>query len=100
MKNKSKFIAVFGMCILFTGICMANGGGFSGDFSQPGGAVYDSSYGDCAYDIAIDTITGGGPYIYVVGESSNGIAGIDYLTIKYDANGNMLNSVTHNGTKK
>jgi hypothetical protein len=72
------------------------GGIFSGDFSQVGGSVYDGGSNDKAWSIAVDTISGGGPYIFVVGNSSNGVAGDDYFTIKYNASGVMLTSSTFN----
>lgn len=77
----------------------AGGGGgiFTGDFSQAGGSVYDGTGDDVAYDVAVDTFSGGGPYIYVTGYSSNGASGYDYFTVKYNASGVMIASSTYNG---
>ena len=65
---------------------------FSGDFSLPGGAVYDGTGPDEAYALALDTFSAGGPYIYAVGVSSTGgpIAPYDYMIVKSDASGNKL----------
>ncbi|MEW6555820.1 MAG: SBBP repeat-containing protein [Elusimicrobiota bacterium] len=70
--------------------------GFTGDFSQAGGSVYDGGSDDYGYGVAVDTISVGGPYIYVVGPSSNGVNDFDYFTIKYNASGVMLASATFN----
>ncbi|MEW6557166.1 MAG: right-handed parallel beta-helix repeat-containing protein [Elusimicrobiota bacterium] len=70
--------------------------GFTGDFSQAGGSVYDGGNADGGGGVAVDTITAGGPYIYVTGSSSNGVTANDYFTIKYDATGVMLASATFN----
>ena len=47
------------------------GVGFSNDFSFFGGAVYDGGKNDYASDVAVDTISAGGPYIYAAGRSFN-----------------------------
>ncbi|HBA61570.1 MAG TPA: hypothetical protein DCZ92_12300 [Elusimicrobia bacterium] len=64
---------------------------FSGGFSLAGGAVYDSGLEDFAGGITLDTVTAGGPYVYVVGGSSSGAA-CGHLAIKYDSGGLLLSS--------
>src|SRR3989339_120608 len=67
--------------------------GFSGDFSQSGGAVYDGGSNDGGRAIAVDTITIGGPYIYVLIGSSVG-ATEDTIIAKYDSFGNVITTAT------
>ncbi|MFH1957305.1 MAG: right-handed parallel beta-helix repeat-containing protein, partial [bacterium] len=72
-------------------------GSFTGNFSSAGGADYDGNSTDFAYGVAVDTISGGGPYIYMVGASSNGASGFDWVIIKYDSNGNKIASAVYDG---
>ncbi|MCX5792089.1 MAG: hypothetical protein NTY45_07725, partial [Elusimicrobia bacterium] len=66
---------------------------FTGDFSQPGGAVYDGGSSDRVKKVVIDTHTaGGGPFLYVVGSSSQGAGGNDWAVIKYNMMGVKLAS--------
>ncbi|MFH1723829.1 MAG: SBBP repeat-containing protein, partial [Elusimicrobiota bacterium] len=69
-------------------------GTFSGDFDQASGALYDGGDEDSLRDLAIDTITAGGPYVYVVGASSLGANGEDWLAIKYSSTGVLRASAT------
>ncbi|OGR65524.1 MAG: hypothetical protein A2X31_00075 [Elusimicrobia bacterium GWB2_63_22] len=69
----------------------AAGAGFTGDFSQPGGAAFDGGADDAATDIAIDTVTFGGPYLYVLGYSSRGPT-MDSLVVKYNSSGVLVSS--------
>lgn len=71
---------------------------FSGNFSLPGGAVYDGTGPDEANAVAVDTVSAGGPYIYAVGVSSTGgaVAPYDYMIVKYDAAGNKVLSRYYN----
>ncbi|MEW6557536.1 MAG: carboxypeptidase regulatory-like domain-containing protein, partial [Elusimicrobiota bacterium] len=93
-----KRLSVFAICYsLFAVSISCLYAGFTGDFSQSGGAVYDGTSNDSGQDVAVDTITIGGPYTYVVGYSSIGVNINDYFTIKYDAAGNVLSSATFNG---
>ncbi|MBI4351195.1 MAG: SBBP repeat-containing protein, partial [Elusimicrobia bacterium] len=75
------------------------GAGFTGDFSQAAGAVYDGGSLDYPRGVAVDTFTADGPYVYVVGTSSKGVNS-EILVIKYDPAGNTLSSTTWpvNGT--
>jgi len=73
--------------------------GFSGDFSQPGGAVYDGGSTDRGRSVAIDTITAGAPYIYILIGSSVG-ATSDTIIAKYDSFGNVITTATFHGTTK
>ncbi|MFA5780416.1 MAG: SBBP repeat-containing protein [Elusimicrobiota bacterium] len=82
--------------VVFTYQAAVNGV-FSGDFSQVGGALYDSTGDDGAQGVAVDTITAGGPYIYAVGASSNSFTGYDYFTVKYNSFGIIVASATYNG---
>ncbi|HAH32628.1 MAG TPA: hypothetical protein DCL44_09990 [Elusimicrobia bacterium] len=71
-------------------------GAFSGDFLN-GGSDYNggpAQNGVMQYGvgIAVDTITAGGPFTYVVMVSSAG-ASADYLTVKYNAAGVKVSSV-------
>lgn len=67
--------------------------GFSGDFSQSGGAIYDGGSNDGGGAIAVDTITVGGPYIYVLIGSSVGATN-DTIIAKYDSFGNVITTAT------
>ena len=70
---------------------------YSGDFSQPSGAVADSGNGrDYGNAVVVDTFSAGGPYIYMVGSSSVG-AKYQWAIIKYDGNGFPLASAFTNG---
>ncbi|MBI2384944.1 MAG: right-handed parallel beta-helix repeat-containing protein [Elusimicrobia bacterium] len=44
---------------------------FDGDFSVSSGAVYQTAAVDEAKSVAVDTITAGGPFIYVTGDSND-----------------------------
>ena len=83
-----KKTAISILFILFTTANLCRATGVTGDFSSPGGAVYDSGSSDSIYGITVDTITIGGPYIYVAGTSSGN------FTIKYNASGVMIASAT------
>ncbi|MFA6318165.1 MAG: hypothetical protein WC943_12180, partial [Elusimicrobiota bacterium] len=66
---------------------------FSGDFSSYGGAVYDGgSVADAVNDVAVDTFSVGGPYVYVVGQGNSTYS--DWVIIKYDGAGVKLASAT------
>jgi len=89
---KSENCLIFVACqIVLSSLLYA---GFSGDFSQSGGAVYDSNYKDIAYGVAVDTISGGSPYVYVVGQSS-GSGTADWFVVKYGPDGLMVSSATY-----
>lgn len=70
--------------------------GASGSFSSSDGAYFDSGMGESILDIAVDTFTAGGPYVYAVGGSSMAF-GYYYesFIFKYDKDGNMLSSATY-----
>lgn len=69
---------------------------FSGGFSTAaGGARFDGGAADFTNDIAVDSITAGGPYVYVAGLSDQG-NGIKTMLAKYDANGTKLASAFPN----
>ncbi|MFA5858612.1 MAG: fibronectin type III domain-containing protein [Elusimicrobiota bacterium] len=73
------------------------GAGFTGSFSQPGGVVFDAGSIDNGYGVVIDTTAIGGPFVYVVINSSRGITGTDIMTIKYDSDGVVVASTSFNG---
>ena len=79
---------------IFTGYASAS---YTGDFLSAGGAVYDGGDFDEAYAVAVDTVSVGGPYLYVAGASSRAASGLDYFLVKYDASGVMLASATYAG---
>ncbi|MFA5859593.1 MAG: FG-GAP-like repeat-containing protein, partial [Elusimicrobiota bacterium] len=66
---------------------------FTGDFTQPGGSLYDGGSIDAGYGIAVDTITADGPYVYVAGMRNN--ASKDWFVVKYNNTGVMLASSTY-----
>ncbi|MFC1501621.1 SBBP repeat-containing protein [Elusimicrobiota bacterium] len=57
----------------------------SGDFSISSGVVFDGGLNDIGHALAVDTITAGGPYIFVAGEDAG-----QRLILKYDSSGNEL----------
>jgi len=65
---------------------------FDGDFSISSGAVYQTAFVDEAKSVAVDTITAGGPYIYVTGDSND--AG---STVKLSSAGVALTSAAFIG---
>ncbi len=74
--------------------------GFTGNFSQSAGSVFDGGDYDRTSAIAIDTWTAGGPFVYVVGGSSDNAAGTEYgLIVKYGSDGVMLASDTYRNVK-
>ena len=95
LKSARYYFLIIFLC-LFTAQYLYAVGTYSGDFSYAGGATFDRGYCDRANAIAVDKITGGGPYIYVVGSSSNAVFGSDYFIIKYGSDGVMLASTTMN----
>ena len=76
-------------------------GSFSGNFSESGGALYNTQWADEAYGIAVDTFSAGGPYLYSVGFSSinGGYWPNDAMIIKYDQYGNKSAARLYNGVK-
>jgi len=67
------------------------GGTFTGNFSLPGGAVYDGGAEDRSQGIVVDTFSIGGPFIYVVGDTSNTVTGkSEGLLVKYNSAGARL----------
>ncbi|MFA6030149.1 MAG: hypothetical protein WC969_09865 [Elusimicrobiota bacterium] len=66
---------------------------FTGDFSQAGGAVYDSGYFDELNKVVLSTVSGT-PYLYAVGYQTTGGANEDWTIVKYDLFGAMVASRT------
>ena len=60
-----------------------------GNFSLSTGAVYGTSDWDSAYDVKVDTLANGGPFIYVLGYTYP-----DYYVLKYDKDGIFKSSAT------
>lgn len=83
-KNYSIAFIVLGFCFLLFCNLLAE---------EPPGLIwqkiYDTGRWDYAYGIAVDRAPGGPGSIYVTGESDNG-ANYDYLTIKYNSNGDTV----------
>ncbi|MFA6092089.1 MAG: hypothetical protein WC986_04015 [Elusimicrobiota bacterium] len=68
---------------------------FSGDFSQPGGAVYDGgSNADFLSDLVVEARRPGGPYIYAAGKSQ--VSGDNrWVIVKYSSAGVKLASAAY-----
>lgn len=75
----------------FSGVAFAD---FTGNFGSVPGAQFDSGFDDQAYGIAVDTISGNGPFIYTVGSTSAGVNGLDFLAVKYNSDGVLVASTT------
>jgi len=60
----------------------------AGNFSVSSGAVYGGQNYSYGYNIAVDSKTAGGPFIYVRGQS-----GMDNLILKYSSAGFFITSV-------
>ncbi|MFH0947990.1 MAG: SBBP repeat-containing protein [Elusimicrobiota bacterium] len=101
MKKVSK-VAVISFALLVTVHLTTNHcflwAGSTGDFLAPGGVVYDGGRDDYAHSVAVDTISAGGPYIYVAGYSVNTV-NRDYFLIKYNSFGVMIASATYDSGK-
>jgi len=87
-KRLASFLALFALTV--PGAALAQT--FDGDFSLSSGAVYQTAFVDEAKAVAVDTITAGGPYIYVTGDSND--AG---STVKLSSAGVALTSAAFFG---
>lgn len=84
--------SAFLLCLLALAASPALAQTFDGDFSVSSGAVYQTAFVDEAKSVAVDTITAGGPYIYVTGDSND--AG---STVKLSSAGVALTSAAFVG---
>ncbi|HAH08158.1 MAG TPA: hypothetical protein DCM05_16810 [Elusimicrobia bacterium] len=75
---------------LYTGA--GGGASFTGDFSQPGGAVYDGGDVDELAGMAVDTTSAGGPHLFIAGYSTIPGVSANWIVIKYDTLGVKLAS--------
>ncbi|UPT75945.1 MAG: hypothetical protein M0D55_09900 [Elusimicrobiota bacterium] len=89
-------VPVLRRAILLSFLALAPGAAlgqtFTGDFSLSSGAVYQTAAIDEARGVAVDTVTAGGPFVYVTGESGSVGA-----TIKLSSAGVMLTSAAISG---
>ncbi|MFH1368368.1 MAG: carboxypeptidase regulatory-like domain-containing protein [Elusimicrobiota bacterium] len=70
--------------------------GAGGNFASTDGAYFDTGGDEWAYDVAVDTFSAGGPYVYVVGGSSmTGGEFYESIILKYDKDGILLASATY-----
>ncbi len=80
-----KLGALLALCLPIVASAQA----FIGDFSLSSGAVYQTASADAARGVAVDTVSGGGPYVYVTGESD-----AFGMTVKYSTSGVALATAT------
>ncbi len=95
-KIKNIFINLLGAALLAAGSAGPALAQFTGDFSQPGGAVYDGGSEDQAHRVAVDTVALNGPFIYVAGTSEFD-SQTTGLTAKYDKFGVLAASAVFTG---
>ncbi|MFH2202356.1 MAG: hypothetical protein ABIJ96_04535, partial [Elusimicrobiota bacterium] len=74
-------------------------GTFSGNFAAPGGAVYDLGATESANRVIVDTISVGGPFVYITGHASRAATGLDAFVVKYDYTGAMVASASFVGAQ-
>ena len=90
MFNIKKIILAL-VLILPASLCRAQsaGGFISGDFSVSSGAVFGTTDWDSASDIKVDSVTAGGPFVYVLANTYP-----NYYILRYSSAGVITSSVT------